>query len=67
MTKSGAAASLPTCNYFNEMLCLVEGVGNQPTESNIENMVIECKAPPSVEYKDVDETSFLEPLLRLTL
>ena len=49
------------------MLCLVEGVGNQPTESNIENMVRECKAPPSVEYKDVDETSFLEPLLRLTL
>ena len=28
MTKSGAAAtSLPTCNYFNQMLYLVEGVG----------------------------------------
>ena len=26
MTKSGAAAtSLPTCNYFNQMLYLVEG------------------------------------------
>ena len=34
MTKSGAAAiSLPTCNYFNQMLYVVEGVGNQPTKS----------------------------------
>ena len=59
MTKSGAAAtSLPT---FNQMLYLVEGVGNQPTESNLENTVRECQAPPSAEYKNVEETSFLEP------
>ena len=63
MTKSGAAArSLPTCNYFNQMLYLVEGVGNQPTESNLENTVRECQAPPSAEYKYVEETSLLEPL-----
>ena len=63
MTKSGAAPiSLPTCNYFNQMLYLVEGIGNQPTESNLENTVRECQAPPSAEYKDVEETSFLEPL-----
>ena len=63
MTKSGAAAtSLPTCNYFNQMVYLVEGVGNQPTESNLKNTVRECQAPPSPEYKDVEETSFLEPL-----
>ena len=63
MTKSEAAAtSLPTCNYFNQMLYLVERVGNQPTESNLENTVGELQAPPSAEYKDADETSLLEPL-----
>ena len=63
MTKSGAAATtLPACNYFNQMLCLIERVVNQPSESNQENMVSECQAPPSIEYKDVNETSFLEPL-----
>ena len=62
MTRAGAAAtSLPTCNYFNQILHLVEGVSNQPTESNLENMVRECQGPPSAEYKDVDKTSFLEP------
>ena len=44
------------------MLHLVEGAGNQPTESNLENMVRESQAPPSAEYKDTDETSLLEPL-----
>ena len=49
MTNSGAAAtSLPTYNYFNQMLYLVEGVSSQPTETNLENMVKECQAPPSV-------------------
>ena len=48
--------------YFNQMLHLVAGVGNQLTESNLKNMVRECHAPLSVEYKDVDETSFLELL-----
>ena len=63
MTESGAAATpLPACNYFNQIMYLVEGVGNQPTESDHENTVRECQAPSSVEYKDVDETSFLEPL-----
>ena len=63
MIKSEATAtSLPTCNYFNQMLHLYEGVVNQATESNLENMVRECQLPPSIEYKDVDETSFLEPL-----
>ena len=63
MTMSGAAAtSLPTCNYFNQMLYLIEGVGNQPTESNLENTVRECQVPPSAKYKDIEETSFLEPL-----
>ena len=63
MNKSRAAAtSLPTCNYFNQMLHLVEGAGNQPTESNLENTVRESQAPPSAEYKDADETSLLEPL-----
>ena len=62
MTRAGAAAtSLPTCNYCNQILHLVEGVSNQPTESNLENMVRECQGPPSAEYKDVDKTSFLEP------
>ena len=68
MTKSGAAAtSLPTCNYFNPMLYLVEGAGNQPTESNLENTVREFQAPPSAEYKDADETSLLEPLCQARL
>ena len=63
MTKSGAAAtSLPTCNYFNQMSHLVQGICNQPTESNMENTVRESPAPPSVEYKVVDEMSCLEPL-----
>ena len=63
MTKSEAATtSLRTYNYFNQILYLDEGVGNQPTESNVENTVIECQAPQSTEYKDVDKTSFLEPL-----
>ena len=63
MTKSGAAGtSLPTCNYFNQMLYLVEGVGNQPTERNLENKVKESQAPPSAEYKDTDEKSLLKPL-----
>ena len=44
------------------MLPLAAGVGNQLTESNLKNVVRECHAPLSVEYKDVDETSFLEPL-----
>ena len=44
------------------MLYLVERVGNQPTESNLENTVRESQAPPSAEYKDADETSLLEPL-----
>ena len=44
------------------MLHLVEGVGNQPTESNLKNTVTESQAPPSAEYKDADETSLLEPL-----
>ena len=64
MTKSGAAATtLSTCNYFNQMLYLIERVVNQPTESNQEYMVSECQVSPSIEYKDVNETSFLEPLL----
>ena len=55
MTKSEAAGtSLPTCNYFNQMLYLVEGVGNQPTERNLENKVRESQARPSAEYKDTD-------------
>ena len=63
MTKSGAAAtSLPTCNYFNQMLYLVEGVGNQPTENHLENTFRESQAPSSAEYKDADETSLLETL-----
>ena len=63
MTKSGAAATtLSTCNYFNQMLYLIERVVNQPTESNQEYMVSECQVSPSIEYKDVNETSFLEPL-----
>ena len=63
MTKSGAAAtSLPTCNYFNQMLYLVEGVGNQPTERNLENKVRESQARPSAEYKDTDETNLLKAL-----
>ena len=41
---------------------VVERVSNQPTESNLENTVRECQAPPSAEYKDIDETRFLEPL-----
>ena len=44
------------------MLYLVERVGNQPTESNLENTVRESQAPPSAEYKDAGETSLLEPL-----
>ena len=64
MTKSGAAATtLSTCNYFNQMLYLIERVVNQPTENNQEYMVSECQVSPSIEYKDVNETSFLEPLL----
>ena len=63
MTKLGAAAtSLPTCKYFNQMLYLVEGVVNQPTENDLENTLRESQAPPSAEYKDTDETSLLEPL-----
>ena len=63
MTNLGAAAtSLPRYNYFSQMLYLVEGVGNQPTESNLENSVREFQAPPSAEYKDADEMSLLEPL-----
>ena len=64
MTKSGAAAtSLAICNYYlNQMLHLVEEVGNQPTESNLENTVRESQAAPSAEYKDADETSLLESL-----
>ena len=63
MIKSEATAtSLPTCNCFNQMLHLFEGVVNQATESNLESMVRECQVPPSIEYKDVDEASFLEPL-----
>ena len=66
MIKSGAAAiSLPKCNYFNQMLYLVEGVGNQPTENNLENTIRKCQAPPSVEYKDIDGTSFLKPLCQV--
>ena len=66
MTKSGVAAtSLPTCNYFNQMLYLIKGVGNQPTESNLENTVRESQAPPSAEYKDADKTSLLEPLYQV--
>ena len=65
MTKSEApATSLPTCNYFNQMLYLSERVGNQPTESNLENTVRESQAPPSAKYKDADETSLLEPLVK---
>ena len=49
MTKSGAAAtSLP------------ELVTNQLKA--LSRIWLECQAPPSVEYKDVDETSFLELL-----
>ena len=44
------------------MLYLVERVGNQPTESSLENTVRESQAPPSAEYKDADETSLQEPL-----
>ena len=47
------------------MLYLVEGVGNQPTRSNLENTVRESQAPPSAEYKDADETSLLEPLYQV--
>ena len=63
MTKSGVAAtSLPTCNYFNQMLYLIKGVGNQPTESNLENTVRESQASPPAENKDADETSLPERL-----
>ena len=68
MTKSGApTTSLPTCNYINPMLYLVEGAGNQPTESNLENTVRESQAPPSAKYEDADETSLLEPLCQAPL
>ena len=43
LTKSGAAAvTLPTCNYFEQMLFLVEGgVSNSKTESNVESVIEE--------------------------
>ena len=43
LTKSGAAAvTLPTCNYYEQMLFLVEGgVSNSKTESNVECLVEE--------------------------
>ena len=47
------------------MLYLVEGVGNQPTKSNLETTVRESQAPPSAEYKDAAETSLLEPLYQV--
>ena len=56
------ATSLPTFKYFNQMLYLVEGVVNQPTENDLENTLRESQAPPSAEYKDTDEMSLLEPL-----
>ena len=63
MTKSGTAATLlHTCNYFNQMLYLVDGAGNQPTENNLENTVRESQSSPSAEFKDADEMSLLEPL-----
>ena len=56
LTKSGAAASsLPTCNYYEQMLFLVEGgVGNAQTESNIEYLVTETR--------NVSENGIEEPM-----
>ena len=56
LTKSGAAASsLPTCNYYEQMLFLVEGgVGNAQTESNIENLV--------TENQNISENGIEEPM-----
>ena len=67
MTKSGApATSLPTSNYVNQICILVKGVGNINQQKEISRiMVRECEVPSSVEYKDVDETSFLEPFCQL--
>eukprot|EP00795_Rhopilema_esculentum_P009904 gene9904-18502_t len=52
LTKSGAAASsLPTCNYYEQILFLVEGVSNYTTESKVESLVEEhqnnVEEPPS--------------------
>ena len=56
LTKSGAAASsLPTCNYYEQILFLVEGgVGNAQTESNIEYLVTETQ--------NVSENGIEEPM-----
>ena len=69
LTKSGVAAtSLPTCNYYEQMLFLVEGGSSSSKTDNTVNSLVEehqsiAEEPPSPQETCV----FMEPTAKMQM